>query len=525
MPFVKTTTVGGRKYQYLVRSVWDPEKGQPRHEVVRYLGAVNPKTGKPKPPRTRVDGVQSATPIGRLAIFWSIAHEAGLPEIAERVLGSRMQAERILVLALNQALDRRSLTKAVTWANDGLVRRWLGFEPVERADLESTLAALCHVEGGTLQDAGGRLQQELTVAWRHRYSKQPAEAYYDVTKVLYHGSDCSLAEISYQPGHRGQHALGVGLVVSRQDAFPILCRPLPGSRSDAITMPDMVQLLKAEGFTGLTLVVDRGILNAKNLAFARKNGFHVLGGCPNTGHEVRNALGHFTEEDLMRPAGLVHRSRDHVGYVRGWRGRLGGVPGRFVLAYDPLRRAQEATERDTLIAELDAPQTDAARRTQIQSALRRILRPARGRRGFVVDDAARREEASLDGRFLLFTTNTTLDDRDVFRIYFQKDEIEKVFRSLKGDVRLGPVRYRRPERIQAYLTIVFAAYLLRAIAAHKLRVAGYDGTLEDALDAMDSWAEVEFTSDGRPTRWRTQTTEAQRKLIRLFDVEARLPSP
>jgi hypothetical protein len=39
--FVKSITADGRTYQALVKSVWDKEKKQPRHKVIRWLGRVD----------------------------------------------------------------------------------------------------------------------------------------------------------------------------------------------------------------------------------------------------------------------------------------------------------------------------------------------------------------------------------------------------------------------------------------------------------------------------------------------------
>ena len=38
MVYVRTKSVGGEKYSYIVKRVWDPDRGGPRQKIVKYLG-------------------------------------------------------------------------------------------------------------------------------------------------------------------------------------------------------------------------------------------------------------------------------------------------------------------------------------------------------------------------------------------------------------------------------------------------------------------------------------------------------
>ncbi|MCL5983885.1 MAG: hypothetical protein M1606_04390 [Candidatus Thermoplasmatota archaeon] len=71
--------------------------------------------------------------------------------------------------------------------------------------------------------------------------------------------------------------MGFGLVASSQGRHPYLCRPWPGNRNDQITLPEAVDYLKAQGFQGLKLIADRGMVSAKNVAYLVRHGFHQVG--------------------------------------------------------------------------------------------------------------------------------------------------------------------------------------------------------------------------------------------------------
>ena len=102
---------------------------------------------------------------------------------------------------------------------------------------------------------------------------------------------------------------------------------------------------------------------------------------------------------------------------------------------------------------------------EIRHELGRVVVPSVGRRGFRVDPVVSERERKLDGRFLLFHTDPSVSASEVFR-------------TAKGPLSLGPLRYRRRDRIEAYATVVYLAYLLWSWSERKLR-SRYPGmTLE-----------------------------------------------
>jgi transposase len=64
-------------------------------------------------------------------------------------------------------------------------------------------------------------------------------------------------------------------------------------------------------------------------------------------------------------------------------------------------------------------------------------------------------------------------------LYFDKDLVEKAFRSLKGITQLRPIRSWLAERVQAHVFICYLAYLLLSLLQYRLRTT--DFTAESAL--------------------------------------------
>jgi len=79
------------------------------------------------------------------------------------------------------------------------------------------------------------------------------------------------------------------------------------------------------------------------------------------------------------------------------------------------------------------------------------------------------------------------------RLYFQdKDNVEKAFQSLKGVVRLRPIRHWLYSRVTAHIFICYLSYLLLSILKMKLKTLGMSP--DKALKELDSLYKV-YISD------------------------------
>ena len=107
----------------------------------------------------------------------------------------------------------------------------------------------------------------------------------------------------------------------------------------------------------------------------------------------------------------------------------------------------------------------------------------------------------------------------------QKDAIEKVFRTAKGPLSLGPLRYRRRDRIEAYAKVVYLAYLLWSWSERKLR-SKYPGvTLEEAFHTLGEVAWIRFGAGKSVRDWTTRPTEDQAGLLDALGATPYLPVP
>ena len=112
-------------------------------------------------------------------------------------------------------------------------------------------------------------------------------------------------------------------------------------------------------------------------------------------------------------------------------GTLFGHTCRIIVVIDPEKRDHSRTERDLAIRRLES-ETSRKRIAELKSSLSPIVKPARSRRGYEIDQSEEEKARSLDGRSLLFCTDVSMPGRDIVKTYFQKDSVEKAFQIPEG---------------------------------------------------------------------------------------------
>lgn len=524
MSFERTVTSRGKKYRQLVESRWDPARKQSRIHVIRHLGAVIEEGGVERvvPARLRVDSFESSRSVGGLALWYRLCEEFRLRKCVTDALGDEEAGGAVLALVLNQLVGRRSLDEVGPWLSSSSIARWSGLDPAEwtKDALLGTLDRLCTVnEEGRFSQCLA-VQRNATGAWRDVVGRDRSRSYYyhDVTRIRYNGTTCPLAERGYGAVPTRPH-VGFALLTARAHQFPLLGFPVRGSHPDATTVPTTLAALRAWDLPPTTIVWDRGMLSRPNMKMARDAGFHVLTGVPERGNEAIHALTQWRDADIEQRENTLRRQKTGGVYVKAWDATFLGQKGRFAVVLDPQKRTRERLQRDLLIEEIQQA-TSKARITQLREALGKLITPSPGRRGWRINAAREAAERTKDGRTLFFTTDRDLEGRDIVKAYYQRDEVEKAFRTLRGETSLAPIGYRKPGRVEAYLSVInYLAYLLRAGAAWKIRENELGVSVDELIAHLEEIHEVVVLSGKeRIARW-THVSEDARRLMKPFGIE------
>lgn len=506
----------GRFYLQEVEAVWDKQHQRSKVRVVAHLGPCDEDGKLLRAPRAKMDTIHSACPVGPLAVLYAAARDLGVLDILAKATDDPFASQQVLMMALNQGVDRVATYRLPEWIARTPLPRWLGVDPanITPSTLPRALDAVCEfIPGMGWEDHGLVAQKELTKAWRGS-SREPRGVFYDVTKQSYCGSGLSYAQVGHDANGGVSNVVGFGMVVSREHHHPLLCRPLPGAQHDSVALPDMVRLMQAEGVERIKVVLDRGITSGDNIRFLTQRGYDVVGLVKGWTDATRELASRWPDQELENAKYAVETSHGHVVYARAMTAPLFGMAKVRVAVVENLRKkAAERDARENALRELQEGPVDAERLREIRAQLSGLVKTVAGRRGFEADMDAVKQDRLLDGRFLIFSTDLSMDGREMYQTYFQRDAIEKVFRTGKSDLTLGPIRYRRKGRVDAYSTVFFIAYLLWSWAERRLKKKHPDLSLAEAFRLLEGVSWVRFGSGKQVREWCTSLNKMQRQIL------------
>lgn len=520
MTYIRTCYSRGHKYKQLCENRWDPVKKRSVPKVIRQLGTVVEENGKEKlrPSPLKVDSVDKAYPVGKLAIFWKLAEEFKIQTSISKVLEPEDgdYSGAILLLVYNQLIGRKPLTRLGQWVSETPIPRWTDID-VNRLTKDHFLSALDTISdrhGDVERSRAYNIQNELTRSWK-RVIGDESERYFffqDITRIQWNGSPSYWAQNGYgkQPG---RSHLGFGLIVSNNNYMPIMGYPVRGSKHDSTTIQETIDNLSRWGKKRMTFVWDRGFVNKENVRIVREAKCHVLSGVPMTSDEAKNLITKYPDSEIERWENILKLGRDKAIYYKDEINELFENKCRIVIMLDPNRRNHSRVERDLIFKELET-ETDRKRISKLKNDLKAFVRSSPGRRGYIIDKNEETLARNCDGRSLFFCTDKTLSGEQIIHTYFQKDYVEKAFRFLRGNACLSPVRYQLPGRVEAYLSVVnFIAYELIAGVLWKLNKNKMDISYDDLMEEADKIYEVELTSKNTKVyRW----THMSKDIERLF---------
>jgi len=394
---------------------------------------------------------------GPLLVLHHLAQEIHLPE----QLGAYSQETLSLVYA--HCLDYRSLNQMPSWFERTDLNFLLNLEGLTESRLVNALDSLEALDAEAWQ-------RSLFDQVRRQYRLRPSGVIYDVTNTYLYGRHCPLAK----PGHdkeevKGRPLIQVGLGVTQAEGFPLFHKVFDGNVHDARTLQDLVTTFGRYHLGPGLFIYDRGIVSGRNLKDIKRLHWNTLCGVP-----LNEGLKSFWRpwagpQQLMQ---LPNRQRvgQTIFYTCLRPYQIDGVRGHLALCLNERhqRDARESRRDEVLYA-----QQLLAQGKSIKSGLEQFF-DARGH--LLPSQLAKAEE--FDGYSCIFCTRALSQDK-MLSLYFNKDVVEKAFRSLKGITQLRPVRHWLAEHVHAHVFICYLAYLLLSLLQYRLRSTEF--TAESAL--------------------------------------------
>ena len=331
-------------------------------------------------------------------------------------------------------------------------------------------------------------KQELFVwlkqKWADLFGAEFEVLLYDLTSTYFEGEmeQNPKAKRGYSRDKRPDCLQLVIALVVTPDGFPLAYEVMKGNTSDRTTLRSFLQKMEATyGQAQRVWVMDRGIPSEAILQEMRepeRQTFYLVG-------TPKGKINQHAKKWLDLPWQRVRDSVEVKLYQQ--EGEL------YVLAKSEGRQAKESAmrrkrlarllrklrvmrrslpKRDQLLLRIGAAKKEAGRafgfvKIQIPPADQAVTRETFS---FQVRKAQLRAAEQRDGHYLLRSNLTGEDPAVLWTRYVQLTQIESVFRCLKSELSIRPIRHQLEHRADAHILLAFLAYCLHVTLKNRLMI-------------------------------------------------------
>jgi transposase len=449
--------------------------------INRYLGTGESSTGADAvvgDPLT-VSGARSMGTVWLLDGLWRRLDIAGALRTA---LGGRRftaDVERILfALVANRAVDPMSKLSAAEWVTlDTVVSGLTGMDE-DQAYRAMDVLVDADVEAG--------VQETVFFSVANLLNLEVDVILFDTTSTYWERDTEDDVGGLRRYGHSKDHRddlpqIVIGLAVTKE-GIPVRCWCWPGNTTDMTVLHEVRDGMRAWKLGRVVTVTDRGFSSEDNLGYLRRGGGHYI-----AGERMRAGLP-LVEQALASPG----RYREVADNLKVKEIRLDDAPDRkWVLCLNPVEAARDRMKREQAIETVETEliridkmrlhgvgkkNQDATAHEKAECALRKhpalgrwVKQLANGR--LTVDKAKAKQEARLDGKFLIVTSDLSLSAEDVALGFKNLLVVERGFKDMKTGLELRPVYHRLEHRIRAHVLLCWLALLLTRIAEQSTGLA------------------------------------------------------
>jgi len=364
---------------------------------------------------------------------------------------------------------------------------------------------------------------------------------YDLTSTYFEGAmeENPKAKRGYSRDGRPDCLQVVVALVVTTDGFPLAYEVMNGNTTDCTTLRGFLDKIeKTYGKAKRMWVMDRGIPTEAVLAEMRDPARQVyyLVGTP------KSKIKQHEKKWLDLPWQKVRDSVEVKLFEQD--GEL------YVLAKSEGRQAKEVAMRrkrlarllrklramrhslpgrDQLLLRIGAAKTEAGRafgfvRIHLPDARQPVTRESFQ---FHTDKTKLKEAELRDGHYLLRSNLTGGDPSVLWSRYIQLTQIESVFRSLKSELGLRPIRHQLEHRADAHILVAFLAYCLQVTLKNRLMQHAPGLTPAAVLEALATIQMIDVHIPTMDGRWlilpRYTQPEAEARLV-LDKLKLALPA-
>ncbi len=576
MPSIVGKKRGNQTYYYLVESA--RVEGKPRIVDQQYLGSAEELM-------TKLSGAPAGSPertqhkkFGDLAAVWGIVQRLGVIGAIDTVCGSRradagVSVGTYLALAtLNRVVAPCSKLGFADWWATTAGPRFTKIA-VPATDHRRFWDAMDALDTDKLAAA----ERAISLAMVTEFGLDLSALALDMTNFATFIDTANDRAPIAQRGHAKQkrndlRLVGLGLVVTRDGAVPIVSHAYAGNRPDVTQFSTVLDELTTRYRTLLdnsdnadraaqagtdaltdapTVVFDAGQNSASNFTRLANSGLHFVGSlAPSdypellavparrrhpvdpekfpglTAHDTR-ALVFGTDRRLV----LTHSPNLHDKQSRGFDQTLAKTLRRLQELADTLARGKTRRDRTAVLADI-ARITRARWVNRVLTTELTGQTPTELRLTWHLDPAARKTlETELFGKRLLVTDHDDWTVVEVVGGYRSQNDVESGFRQLKDPhvVGFSPMFHWTDSKIRVHLFYCVLALAVAHLMRREAHHAGIDLSVRELLRTLGGIEETILLyptgNKGRPRAQRILTDQdpTQQRLFKLFNLNTHAP--
>lgn len=432
---------------------------------------------------------------GPLLVLHHLASEIKLSSILGKF------GDEILSLVYAHCLDYRSIKQMLQWFERTDLNMLLDLEGLTESRL---VDALDYLKPQELS----RLQKEIFDSVKVRYNLSSKGIIYDVTNTYLYGKNCPFGKLGKdKEGVKGRPLIQIGLGVTKEEGVPLFHKIFDGNIHDSRTLQEVITTFQDYNIQEGLIIFDRGIGSKNNYNYIKALKWNVLCGLP-LNSPVKKIIRDINAKDSVLQYTNRVRLKKAVFYVVTRNYTIGEVKGTVAVCFNErLKRNLKESRYDEVVN----AEKLLAEGKSIKSELTRYF----DKHGKLLPKKLEAAE-EFDGYACIFTTDV-LSKEEMVRVYFDKDLIEKAFQSLKGVIKVQPIRHWLYNRVIAHVFICYLAYLLLSLL--KLRLKKIEMSPVEALRELDSLYKVYMRDEKKNFKVSrlVALTKKQEKILRTID--------
>lgn len=453
MAFIRRIKKGDAVYLAKVESY--REDGKVKQRVLEYVGKEENGVAIQKVDINKIE-VTNVKHYADVGILYQLAKELKL----NYLLGKHHKP--IIALLVAHLICKGSVLRISKWIEQSTIKEEMGLEELTT---EMLYNALDHLDECNFEI----IEQAIFDYWLQIAPKDNHSFVLDVTDTYYNGKH---DDSSLRKGKDGKVSklIQIGLGVSFENGFPIFHKSYDGNISNIKILEDMMRIMAERGIN--TIVMDRGFYSEANVTDLHKLKIDMIVGVKQSKGIKTNILDKIDRNQIYVSKNLVTLKDTYV-YVE----EVAFLFGKMIIIYNP---KYEALKKDRMLA---TGSTD--------------------------------EEVKYVGYSLIFH-NTQMKAGEVVKKYFEKDIVERSFRTMKGEVQLHPIRLWLPKRVNAHIKLCYLSMCLLSLI--KYRCKKLELSTEDVIQEMQIIYKVNLrhTRNGQEFSKVVTLSNQQKKILKAL---------